>query len=336
MKFLYNDTSVRLTGRWDTSDPRFAEATATGSYIELCFEGDMACLMFDISANLAPMPHIWIQIDGGASVSAPIDAYIPINAGVYGKHTVRVIYKSSVEAYNRWYSPRHGKISFIGYCADKALPIEPDTRPIIEFVGDSITEGVLTDADYFGGQKPYYEIDQMNRIHQDDVCATYAWLIAERLNMRPIFMGYGAVGVTRVGAGKVPAAPFSYPYNFDGSPISRGDGCADPSVIMINHGANDRGATAEKYVSDYGMLIDKIRRLNPNATVVALSAFCGAHHVELGEFIEKYNTEHGCKVHYIDTFGWIPVTPLHPLRDGHRIVADNTVPKLEKILKGEI
>ena len=286
--------------------------------------------MFDISVNSTPMPHIWIQVDGGVSVSTPIDAYIPINAGAYGKHIVRVIYKSSVEAFSRWYAPRHGKICFIGFCSDKPLPIEPDERPVIEFVGDSITEGVLTDADYFGGGKPYYDIDQMNRPHQDDVCATYAWRTAENLNMRPIFMGYGAVGVTKSGQGRVPAAPQAYPYNMDGSPITH----KSADVIMINHGANDKGARPEVYTEKYGELLDVIRKMNPEATVISLSAFCGAYHTELGEFIEKYNAENGCLVHYIDSNGWISPEPLHPYRDGHRTVAENLTAEMKKIING--
>jgi hypothetical protein len=73
--------------------------------------------------------------------------------------------------------------------------------------------------------------------------------------------------------------------------------------------------------------------MNPDATVVALSAFCGAFHAELGEMIAAYNEKNGCQVHFVDTNGWIPVEPLHPLRDGHRTVAENFTAALREILK---
>ena len=48
----YTHESVRLTGRWDRSDPRCAIATATGSYIEFSFAGRMAVAHFDIEMNM--------------------------------------------------------------------------------------------------------------------------------------------------------------------------------------------------------------------------------------------------------------------------------------------
>lgn len=44
MNIPYTHESIRLTGRWDVSDPRVATATATGSYLEFAFEGRMARL----------------------------------------------------------------------------------------------------------------------------------------------------------------------------------------------------------------------------------------------------------------------------------------------------
>ena len=171
-------------------------------------------------------------------------------------------------------------------------------------------------------------VEALYRCYQDDVCATDAWLTAEALDLRPIFMGYGAVGATRKGQGRVPAAPESYLYNFDASPITH----APADYIVINHGANDRGATAEVYTEKYAELLDVIRRRNPNATVIALSAFCGGHHEALGRMIEEYNRKNGCNVHFIDSFGWIPAEPLHPLRDGHRTVSRHLVEELKRIL----
>ena len=75
-----------------------------------------------------------------------------------------------------------------------------------------------------------------------------------------------------------------------------------------------------------------IRAHNPDAIIVSLSAFCGAHHEELGEMIARYNAEHNCNVHYIDSFGWISPEPLHPLRDGHATVAEHLIPLLRDIL----
>jgi len=326
----YRHESVRLTGRWDVSSDRCAETTNTGSYVEFAFEGKMAAAYFDIEGNLEPMLHLWMQIDGGDRFECPLSGQLRVICREEGRHVCRIIYKGGAEAYSRWYRPLHGKVSFCGVITEKPVPIGEDDRMTIEFVGDSITEGVLIDVNTFHGLPcRHYDVEHLNRVYQDDVCATYAWLTAEKLNLRPVFMGYGAVGVTRAGQGRVPDAVTAYPYNFDGSPVTR-KSC---DVIMINHGANDRGKPVELYLERYAALLDEIRAMNPSSKIVSLSAFCGAHHEALGKMIAEYNEKNGCDVAFIDSTDWIPVEPLHPLRDGHQIIADHLAPILGKIIK---
>ena len=330
MHASYQHESVRLTGRWDTRDPNAATTTTTGAYVEFAFEGRMALAHFDILTNMTPYLHLWVQLDGGDMVETSIDSHLRIMAKTDGKHICRIIYKGGAEKDRRWYLPLTGKVSFVGVQAEKLIPIGEDTRPVIEFVGDSITEGVLIDVDYkegFDCDATYK--DQDRRRFQDDVCATYAWQIAEALDLRPVFMGYGAVGVTREGQGKVPAASAAYPFNFDGSPITH----APSKYVLINHGANDRSKPAELYLEKYEELLDVVRSYNPDATVISLSAFCGAHHAELGEMIARYNEKNGCNVHFIDSNGWISPEPLHPLRDGHTTVASRVIPLLREIME---
>ncbi len=327
-RLSYRDPSVRLTGRWDVTDPACAVTTTTGAYVEFAFEGDMALVRFDTSANATPIVHVWIEVDGGARVEAPLDRYLRIKCPQRGTHVCRIIYKGGTENDRRWYAPLTGKVTFLGVDVEQPAPLPADHRKTIEFVCDSITEGVLIDVDYFGDGEPASYIEMLTRIYQDDVCATYAWLTAEALNLRPIFMGYGAVGVTRSGMGRVPAAPKSYPYNFDGSPVQR----PEPDYILINHGANDRHRPAEEYRTCYFALLDVIRKLNPHAKIISLSAFCGGHHEALGRFIAEYNAKNGTDIAYIDSFGWLEPEPLHPLRDGHKTVAEHLVPLLKEIL----
>lgn len=327
MNIPYSHESIRLTGRWDTSNPACATATATGSYFEFAFEGKMALIQFDTLLNATPRLHLWISLDGKDEFEVPIDGYLRVMAKESGTHVCRVIYKGGTEHDRRWYAPLTGKVSFVGVQVDKPAALPADNRPIIEFVGDSITEGVLIDVDHAHPYDNLTYIDMLRRNYQDDVCATYAWLTAEALNLRPIFMGYGAVGVTREGMGRVPDAVTAYPYNFDGSPITH-----KPEYVMINHGANDRPKSVAEYLSQYEKLLDTIRAHHPKATVIALSAFCGAFHQELGEMIAAYNQKNNCLVHFIDSNGWIPLDPLHPLRDGHKTVADHLIPLVKRII----
>ena len=323
----YSHESIRLTGRWDTSDASCAITTAKGSYIEFAFEGKIAVACFDIKTNSYPRQHLWIQIDGGNMVETSIDLYVRVIAKTNGAHVCRIIVKSGAENESRWFAPITGAVKFIGVIVDKPLTIPADTRPVIEFVGDSITEGVHTDVDFCSQHdRTQYDWQEL-LVYQNDVCATYAWLIAETLDFRPIFMGYGGLGVTAIGIGNVPAADISYPCNFDGSPITHS---GVPKYIVINHGANDRN-NPDTYLSKYAITLDVIRKHNPDAAIIVLSAFCGAFHKELGEMVERYNAENNCNITYIDSHGWVPVEPLHPSRNSHKIIASKVVAVIKEL-----
>ena len=332
------DKSVRLTGRWSRNyAPRFdyrifnqpttayTTTTAAGSYFELAFTGDCARLHFDLGYLAQPFPHLYISVDGGARIEVPVDRYLRIEAEEYGTHIIKVIYKGGMEQLPRWYSPLMGAISFIGAEVDAPAELPEDNRRIIEFVGDSITEGVLTDADY--APTPAHTLDQHCRPYQDDNCATYASLTAKRLNLRPIYQAYGAVGLTRAGCGSVPRAGLIYPYCYDGVPYTG----EKPDVILINHGANDRG-NRDRYPAEYRALLALLREKNPAAKIVVLTPFCGAFDDVLPVLVDEFNRETGDSVVCISSAGWVPAEPLHPLRDGHEIIAEKFAAELAKIL----
>ncbi len=328
MRISYAHESIRLTGRWDTRDPHAAVTTAAGSYIEFAFTGKMALLRFDIIANAHPTLHLWVQLDGGDMFEAPLDSHLRVCAKEEGYHVCRIIYKGGAEKNRRWYLPLTGKISFIGVEVDAPAALPEDKRKTIEFVGDSITEGVLID-DFFNKEDPISYVDDCLRCYQDDVCATYAWLTAEALEMRPYFMGYGGVGVTHGGCGGVPAAPDAYSFNYQDSPL----GYPACDVVVINHGANDHSRPTEEYLAKYAELLDLVIARNPDAVIVALSVFCGVHREALGKMIPEYNARQGTNVHYIDTTDWIPSSPVHPPREGHRTVAEHLIPILEALTR---
>ncbi|MCQ2471342.1 MAG: GDSL-type esterase/lipase family protein [Clostridia bacterium] len=314
MFYDYKNSAIDFVGRWAEYDN--AKCTTTpGAFLRFAFKGNSAVLVFNTLWNVRPYGHVWIQLDGGAKIEATIEDFIRVEAETDGIHNVTVIYKSNVEMHHRWHTPLVGKLSFKGFEADEIAEVEPDNRKTIEFVGDSITEGVLID-DF---REPDRNHGQYNRPFQDDSTATYAFITAKNLNLRPLVMGYGAVGVTHGGCGGTVKAADGYPYCFEGKEVEYGA----PDYILINHGANDRGAGAEKYLAEYAHLLDVIREKNPTSQLISLSAFCGAYHEELDHFIKEYNEKNGCDILYIDSNGWVPVEPLHPRRDGHKKIAEN-------------
>lgn len=319
MFFPYSHQEIRYYGRWGLHDGAMT-ATATGSKIVLSFRGRLALLHFDTTHNAHPMPHLWLRVDNGARVEVTLDAFIRIDALTDGAHQLEIIHKSAVEDQHRWHHPLVGKISFRGLEAEGLLPLPENRKKTIEFVGDSITEGVLIDA----AVTPAL-LEQHCRPYQDDVCATYAYRTAENLGLEPYFMGYGAVGISQGGCGGVPAVGQAYPYCFAGCE----KGYADPDFIVINHGANDRGVSDDAYVTGYMELLAQVRRCNPNSRLIVLTAFCGKAPQALAEAVANFNRQTGDDVFFIDATGWVPLEPLHPTRDGHEIISQ----KLSAILR---
>lgn len=324
----YTHESVRLTGRW-AKLPGSAVTTSPGAYIECSFAGDMAVLRFDTTRNLPVVPHLWISVDGGCRTEVMLDRYLRIRTAHTALHTAQIIFKSASEESARWREPLTGAVRFLGVQADTPVALKPDTRPIMEIIGDSITEGVSIDTDYREGMLPPLECNALTLAFQNDAAATWAFRTAEALNCRPVIMGYGSVGVTRGGQGRVPAAPAAYPYCYDGEPLD----IPQADLIVINHGANDYAATPERYAAAYTELLDTVRARSPLATVFAVSAFRGTHREALAELIPEYNRTRGCRVHFVDTAGWIPPEPLHPHRNGHKTVADRLAPIIREVIR---
>lgn len=322
MFFKFDAPQLRYTGRWGTEEGKIT-TTAVGSYFEFAFTGSMATMHFDLDWQSVPYPHLWISVDGGARAETTLAPYLRVQGADEGMHTVCVIMKSSVEMQHRWYEPRVARVSLKGIEAEGLAELPEDNRKTIELVGDSITEGVMVDVDC-----RFYREEYQNRPFQDDACGTYAWLTAEKLNLRPYVMAYGAVGTAKSGNGAVPSVVESYPFNFDGSPIT----FAEPDYILINHGTNDMFQPAETLCTRYRALLDVIRGLHPHSKLIVLAPFFGVHPEALRAMVETYNKEHGVDIAFIDGTGWVPKEPVHPLRESHKLLAERLYAELKDII----
>ena len=318
---IYPTISTRFVGRW-VIDNNSAKTTTPGAYFDLAFTGQELIMHFETKWLLAPFPHLWIQVDDGARVEVPLDKHLRVWAKDQGNHIVRIIFKSANEMAHRWHQPFGGGIELLGYDAEAPgiLPACCD-RKTIEFVGDSITEGILIDEPLGDGIKWF------GRPYQDDVTAAYAWLTAEALDLEPYIMGYGGVGVTKGGSGSVPRAQEAYPYCFAGVPV----GYASPDYILINHGANDRFATTEAVCQGYQELLDVVTRHNPDSKIIVLAPFCGAHEDALEMLVSNYKARTHRDIAFIRTTNWIPKEPLHPDREGHREISRRLVSELHHL-----
>lgn len=332
----WHDPAICLTGRWthqgyphipgEARQYDVTVTTAPGSSLALAFRGRTARLVFDLGYSAQPVPHLWLCLDGQAQVEVPLDRHLRITAPDDGPHVLHMIYKGGPEVWPRWHAPLMGAVAFAGAHVERTAPLPPDDRLLTEFVGDSITEGVLVDADF--APQPCNLFEQFDRPYQDDSSATYAALTAQRLNLRPMFQAYGAVGVVQRGCGGVPEAASIYPYVVDGIPYTG----PSPRLVVVNHGTNDSRHPPEVFMAGYHRLLDAIRQKHPRAVIVCLSPFCGVFEKEIAACVKKRRETGDHRVHFIATKGWLPPEPIHPLRGGHQIAADHLTPLLESII----
>lgn len=323
MFISYSDPAIRITGRFYKENNAIS-TTACGSQIEAAIKGDWAILYFDMTGLTLSLPQIYIQIDDGEMVGSSVGSRIYLRMNEDKEHIIKIIFKGACEKQNRWYAPVQAKISFEGIEAYEAGILPADERKSIIFIGDSITEGILIHPE----QTPYKE-NFMDRVYQDDVTRTYAWIVSKHFNLRPTFCAYGAVGMTKSGSGEVPKFNESYPWCVEGKEYID---AYEPDYIMINHGCNDRGAEAETYIEEYEKALDMLIKRYPNTKIIMLSAFVGAHADELKALNKRYNEENGTNIAFIDSRGWVPEKPTHPLVEGHKTIARRLIDILSKNL----
>lgn len=324
----YGTENIRFCGRWYIRKNANAVTTACGSVAEFGFYGHSAVLECNMDYMKPPYPHLWISVDGGARIETAVDRFLRIYAEEDGVHIVKIILKSSTEMQHRWFEPLEAKLEIIGIEAERMLELPHDTRKIIEFVGDSITEGILVDENNRILPADDFIDDQINRVYQDDVSATYGYLAAQELGCRAAFFAYGGVGITKGGSGGVPKAEDIYQYCFNGSENK----AYIPDLIVINYGANDWNVEPELYISGYEKLLKAVRGVHKDTQIVLLSPFKGFFADDLYNFVGNYNKKYNDNIFYINSSGWIPKDPVHPIRENHKKIAEHLVPILKKFI----
>jgi lysophospholipase L1-like esterase len=106
---------------------------------------------------------------------------------------------------------------------------------------------------------------------------------------------------------------------------------------VINQGTNDQGASGATFAPLYLSFLELIRTAYPNAKLVALRPFGGAHATEIQAQVEARKSGGDAKVFYVDTTGWTAPADftdgVHPNQAGSVKIADKLVTALQPILK---
>jgi lysophospholipase L1-like esterase len=301
---------IRYQGRWGQLGDAMATVNS-GAGAVLRFTGRRVAVTFDRSTVTHP-PQLYVRLDHGDPVLYTVDRdRIDLSARP-GVHTLELTVKDVDERANRWLPPLRSGLLLTGFRldpgADTLPPPAPEDRRI-EFLGDSITQGVRAVGPELG-------------VRGSDATKDYAWLTGRALRADFRQVGFGAQGIGRPGGGQVPPAAEAFPVNFAGSPI---DPTYVPQAVVVNQGTNDgiAGMDPMAFQAAYLDFLRQIRTTWPNAWIFAMRPLGGY-------FAREIAAAAGDRVVYVDTTGWLTATDytdgLHPTHAGHLRVARRLAP----------
>jgi hypothetical protein len=146
------DTNINYVGRWDKTNSTTYRSYWNGAYVSTKFTGTT------VKVKLAEKTVFMAIVDGVPNTYWDRVGTVDLTPTplANGTHTLKIIAK-------------HEKVElpFQGLVLDAgASTVKPDTQPLVEFIGDSITSGVTT---------------------TDLAVSDYAWLTGERLGATPRF-----------------------------------------------------------------------------------------------------------------------------------------------------
>ena len=313
-------------GRWDLRDTKRAITVNGGSHISTTFNGTSITANFDTSGNTGQIPTVAWQVDDGAWSESEIVASLPLGKGLAAStHRLTLFVRGMNESDARWKPPLVASTVFLGFSVSggSILPTARPGKVKLEFLGDSITEGVRVHSAGPQGQTTNNWLADGRR--------AYASLVGTALEADYRQVGFGRQGLTVVASGGVPKAQDAFNWTYAGVPRDSWR----PDIVVINEGTNDRSSTGAVFAPLYGKYLDLIRAAYPDATLVALEPFVGAFGTEITAQVALRREAGDTRVVYIDTTGWTAPADfsdgLHPNVTGSEKIRDRLVPILQAL-----
>ena len=302
-----NDPNITYVGRWDRSQPEVAYGYWTGHYLRTKFSGT------SVSVRLQKGTRLAVSIDGD-----PVK-FVTAKTGLtqlneqplkHGEHLLQVGSGGQNE-----------ELAFQGLVLDSGATTKPvEQKPIIEFIGDSIT------TMFVGGN--------------------FAWATAGMLGCDLTQISFSGIALTngygclpdKVGQDtqyfrlknfnhlqEIPQVPWNFSYT--------------PKMVVILLGQNDQcgNAPSVTFTNSYIAFVKNIRTKFPKAPIVMMRTFGGPYELEIAAAAATLR-QGDPKVHYVDTTGWLGIEDfidgIHPNSGGHLKAALHLANALSPILSG--
>lgn len=275
-----NDPNIQYMGRWDTySAPTVVRGHWPGVYFRVQFSGTTT-----IGLQITSAVTFYASIDGGGDVLYNnASGVVMLATGLStGSHTLRVATRTENDVM---------RLEQILVDSGGFTQAPAPTRPVIEFVGDSITAG---------------------RTSSEWALTSYAWLTGENLNAEHTnisFTGICLVDGVTCGWNEGMSVAF-----FKLQSVMYGTGASDwdfsryqARAVIINLGTNDDayGVSDSVFQSTYITFLQNIRAKYHNADIFVMSTFNGLKVLPTQAAVSAVNAAGDMRVHFVDTTGWL-------------------------------
>lgn len=305
------DPSIEYVGRWDKSSQHIPVGYWGGTYFRTGFTGTTVKLI------LPARTRMYVSIDNGPEVlydSAYGIVNLTPNPLSEGDHELRVT--------TSWMDQT---LELQGLLLDPGATVKspPERAKLVEFIGDSITAGVVTNA-----------------------VSDYAYLTGEKLNVNHTQVAFSGICLVECGRSTSPGGMIKQ--YFKRNPIfNAADTAPDwdfsqyaADAVVVNLGTNDNGEKIDPgtFQRTYVALLSGIRDKFPNAQILALRTFNGYYDSQSKAAVEERAAAGDTKVQYVDTTGWVDAgTPdymdvYHPSDLGHYKITQRLAPILREAL----
>jgi lysophospholipase L1-like esterase len=323
------DPNISFVGRWDTSSSTHVTSHWGGSYLSTRFTGRKIAVELNTSSPFKAV------INGKISPYWPgqNQTVIELDASTLthdGPHTLQLVadHESREIPFKRL------------LLGAGATTLPQDARPLVEFVGDSITAGQGA---------------------QNWALGDYAWLTGEALGVHHTQIAWSGITLSdgyHYGT-HIPGMESMYFRSWAANRCSN-VGCVpdasnpvpnppwdfskySPKVVVVNLGTNDWGLNVPKaeFQNDYTSFLQNVRARHPAAEIVVLRTFNGYNVPETEAAVAARRNAGDNKLHYVDTQGWLRPHPspdfadgYHPNDTGYGNVRNRLVPVLLPLLGG--
>jgi len=250
----------------------------------------LTALFTNISSS-GNSPVVSVSVDGGdfnrvtiSSSTTPLTGVSLASGLSTDDHLVRIVVSGLQESDNKWVNEIG--LAFGGFLVatgGAVIPIKPSNK-VIEFFGDSITEGINVLGT---GANPSVNCAEK----------AFPFIATDILNCSNVRVGFGGTGVTHGGSGGMPKMLTTISLMTS----TRFENAQSPDILVVNHGTNDSGATSEDFTLDYTEAIDKLQRNFPCVPIFCMRPFNGSFEDEISDIVNSYDNKN---IYYVDTTDW--------------------------------